>query len=72
MEVDTESDERAEGGLACADRSDREVEVLDSESTLGCLEEDRFDPRLSILPLFSILSLKTNPRIPSQVRADGN
>ncbi|KAG7223265.1 hypothetical protein INR49_015621 [Caranx melampygus] len=62
--VDTESEDMAEGGLAWADRSEREVDVLlkdmfsylDNESTLGCREEERFEPKLSVLPLFSIFS----------------
>lgn len=29
---------------------------LDNESTLGCLEEERFEPKLSTLPLFSMFS----------------
>lgn len=34
VEVDTESEDMAEGGLACADRSEREVEVLVSDNRL--------------------------------------
>lgn len=56
MEVDTESEDMAEGGFAWAERSEREVEVLDNESTLGCREEERFEPKLSMLPLFSMFS----------------
>ncbi len=29
---------------------------LDNESTLGCREEERFEPKLSMLPLFSMFS----------------
>lgn len=34
----------------------RWVSYLDNESTLGCREEERFEPRLSTLPLFSMFS----------------
>ncbi|TNN88680.1 hypothetical protein EYF80_001012 [Liparis tanakae] len=64
----SESEDIVKGALAWADRSEREVEVLlerrcggfsylDNESTLGCREEERFEPRLSTLPLFSMFLL---------------
>lgn len=56
--------------MCCGD-----ISYLDNESTLGCREEERFEPKLSMLPLFSIFSASSPwvtrgvrcPCVPSKV-----